>query len=212
LSLLAFRPSLNSPGVFDDSPDHASSVWGVYTTKEHKRSGVDLYYLGIDRKTSTFQAGSGREQRQTVGVRFADVRGGWDQDSEAAFQLGAFAGRPIRAWTATTYAGYTFTGSSQMKYRTAVDAGVASGNHNPSSGSFGTFNALFPKGAYFGYANFVGPYNVQVIRPSLRITSPSERLIVWPTLSCSGGKVDEMECIPSPLYWYNRVLLGMPST
>jgi hypothetical protein len=124
-----------------------------------------------------------------------------DQDSEAAFQLGAFAGRPIRAWTATTYAGYTFTGSSQMKYRTAVDAGVASGNHNPSSGSFGTFNALFPKGAYFGYANFVGPYNVQVIRPSLRITSPSERLIVWPNIELlwRQSRRDGMYSIPAVL-------------
>lgn len=183
LNLLAFKPSVNSPGIFDDSSDHASSVWGVYATKEHKLSALDLYYLGIDRKTSTFQAGTGREQRQTLGVRFTDLRHGWDHDSEAAFQFGTFSERPIRAWTITTYTGYTFINrSSQMSYRIAVDAGIASGNHNPSHGSFGTFNALFPKGAYFGSANFIGPYNVQVIRPSLRITSPSERLVIWPNI------------------------------
>jgi Alginate export len=69
-----------------------------------------------------------------------------------------------------------------MSYRIAVDAGIASGNHNLGHVAFGTFNALFPKGAYFGSANFIGPYNVQVIRPSLRITSPSKRIVIWPNI------------------------------
>jgi hypothetical protein len=183
LNLLAFKPSVNSPGIFDDSPNHASSVWGIYATREDKRSALDLYYLGIDRKSSTFQAGTGREQRQTVGIRFADVRRGWDYDSEAAFEFGTFAERPIRAWTITTYSGYTLTNhSNQMSYRIAIDAGIASGNHNLNRGAFGTFNALFPKGAYFGFANFIGPYNIQVIRPSLRITPPLKRLTLWPNI------------------------------
>lgn len=202
VSLLAFRPSVNAIGVFDDPPDHSSSIWGAYATKGHEQSALDLYYLGIDRKTATFQVGTGREQRDTLGIRYAKVQRGWDYDSEAAFQFGTFLGRPIRAWTATTYTGYTFKSlSRQTSYRVAIDAGIASGNHNNNHGAFGTFNALFPKGAYFGYANFIGPYNVQVIRPSLRVTSLSTRITVWPNIEMlwRQSRQDGLYSIPAVL-------------
>lgn len=202
MNFLVFTPSINSPGVFDDSPDHASSVWGVYANKKHEQASLDLYYLGIDRKVATFQAGTGREKRHTLGIRFAGSRHGWDHDSETAFQFGTFAARPIAAWTVTTYTGYTFGGhSGQISYRLAVDAGIASGNHNPTSGVFGTFNALFPKGAYFGYANFVGPYNVQVVRPSFRITSLSKHIVIWPNVEAlwRQSREDGIYSIPATL-------------
>lgn len=202
IQLLAFRPSITSPGTFDDPPNHASLVWGVYATKTHERAILDLYYFGIDRKNSTFQAGTGREQRQTLGARYAGEGHRWDHDSEAVFQFGTFAGRPIRAWTITTYTGYTLVSRrSQMSYRVAVDAGIASGNHNPNRGAFGTFNALFPKGAYFGYANFIGPYNVQIVRPSFRITSPSKRIVIWPNIAMlwRQSRQDGMYAIPAML-------------
>jgi Alginate export len=145
---------------------------------------LDIYYLGIDHKVATFQAGSGREQRESVGVRLADVRGPWDSDSEAIFQFGTFAYRPIRAWTVTSNSGYTIRSSKgqEIDYRLGLDAGIASGNHKPTQGAFGTFNALFPKGAYFGEANFIGPYNIQDIRPSLRVTLPQRRIVIWPNV------------------------------
>jgi hypothetical protein len=138
--------------------------------------------LGINHKVATFQTGSGREQRESVGVRLAVPRGHWDSDSEAVFQFGTFADRPIRAWTATSNSGYTIRSrkGQPTDYRLGLDAGIASGNHNPTTGTFNTFNALFPKGAYFGEANFIGPYNIQDIRPSLRVTMPRRRIVIWP--------------------------------
>lgn len=182
-NVLALKYSENNAGILDDYPDHSFSVWGVYATRHIHRNEVpalDLYYLGIDHKRSTFQAGSGREQRQAVGLRFAGVRGNWDHDSEAIFQFGDFASRPIRAWTATTNSGYTFRPRQKIEYRVGLDSSIASGNHNPTKGAFGTFNALLPKGAYFGEANFIGPHNIQVVRPSVRVTIPRKRVVIWP--------------------------------
>jgi hypothetical protein len=182
-NFFAVRPSLNLAGIFDDVPDHTSALWGVYVTRKRHSATLDLYYFGTDHKSVRFQAATGREQRKTLGARFADARGGWDYDSEFVFQFGSFAGRPIKAWTATTYTGYTLTRhSSSTQYRLAVDTGVASGNRNGVQGTFGTFNALFPRGAYFGYANFIGPYNVIALRPSFRITFPSLHLTIWPNV------------------------------
>jgi len=201
-NLLAVRPSLSSPGIFDDLPDHTVSLWGVYSTRQREQQAFDIYYLGIDRKSATFQAGTGREQRQTIGVRFANAHQGWDYDSELVYQFGSFAGRTISAWTITTYTGYTLPhDTSRTQYRIAVDTGVASGNRNPTRGAFGTFNALFPRGAYFGYANFLGPYNVSVIRPSLRIQSTSRKLTIWPNIEFlwRQSKQDGIYSIPAVL-------------
>jgi hypothetical protein len=187
VNFLALKYSENNQGIFDDYPNHAFSVWGIYATRHHHRDAaptLDIYYLGIDHKMATFQAGSGREQRESVGVRLADVRGYWDSDSEAIVQFGTFAYRPIRAWTVTSNSGYTISSrkGQEIDYRLGLDAGIASGNHNPTKGAFGTFNALFPKGAYFGEANFVGPYNVQDIRPSVRVTIPQRRIVIRPNV------------------------------
>jgi len=187
VNLLALKYSESNQGIFDDYPNHALSVWGVYATRHHHRDAaptLDIYYLGIDQKVATFQAGSGGEQRESIGVRLADVRGHWDSDSEAIIQFGTFADRPIRAWTVTSNSGYIISSrkGQEIDYRLGLDAGIASGNHNPSKGAFGTFNALFPKGAYFGEANFVGPYNVQDIRPSVRVTIPQRRIVIWPNV------------------------------
>ena len=206
VNVLAVKYSESNQGVFDDYPDHAFSVWGIYATR-HDHPGdaprLDLYYLGIDHKAATFQAGSGREQRESVGVRLADVRGHWDSDSEAVFQFGTFARRPIRAWTVTSNSGYTIRSQKgqEIDYRVALDAGIASGNHNPTQGAFGTFNALFPKGAYFGEANFIGPYNIQDIRPSLRITLPRRRIVIWPNVEMlwRQSRQDGIYSIPAAL-------------
>jgi hypothetical protein len=185
VNVLALKYSENNHGIFDDYPDHAFSVWGIYATRHDHRDDaptLDIYYLGIDHKVATFQAGSGREQRESVGVRLAGARGHWDHDSEAVFQFGTFAYRPIRAWTVTSNSGFTIRSrkGQEIDYRLGFDGGIASGNHNPTKGAFGTFNALFPKGAYFGEANFIGPYNIQDIRPSLRVTMPQRRIVIWP--------------------------------
>lgn len=202
-NVFAVRPSISAPGIFDDSPDHTYSLWGVYATRKQNQQNFDLYYLGIDRKSAAFQAGTGREQRHTLGMRFADAHRGWDYDSEFAYQFGSFATRPISAWTATTYTGYTFARQTRgTQYRLAVDTGIASGNHGSTAqGSLGTFNALFPRGAYFGYANFIGPYNVTVVRPSLRITSPTKHLTIWPNIEMlwRQSKYDGVYSIPAVL-------------
>jgi hypothetical protein len=202
-SVLAFRPSINAIGVFDDAPDHASSLWGVYATdKQTSNTTLDLYYLGFDRKSATFQGATGREQRETLGIRYAGERRSLDHDSEFAYQFGSLANRSIQAWTVTTYTGFTMRSKQNgTAFRVAIDTGIASGNHNPDRGTFGTFNALFPRGAYFGYANFIGPYNVQVIRPSFRITSPASRLVVWPNVEWlwRQSKQDGVYSIPAVL-------------
>jgi len=57
----AAKPAETGRGSFADSPDHTRSFWGIYGVRALpvlREGHVDLYYLGLDRKHATFDAGS----------------------------------------------------------------------------------------------------------------------------------------------------------
>lgn len=184
--LLATKYSESNPGVFDDSPNHAYSFWGLYTTHPLfalKGTNVDLYYFGTDKKSAKFAQGIGREQRETVGTRISGRHDRFDYDTEGTFQFGRFGSGNIRAWALATNSGYTFGDSSpSVKLRVALEGGVASGDHNLHDNTLGTFNALFPKGAYFNEAELLGPYNIVHLRPNVKVEL-NHHLTVWPDAS-----------------------------
>lgn len=169
--IFATKPAETDVGFFDDSPDHRRSFWGVYATRPFNvlpNGNIDLYYLGLDRKQATFDQGSGREQRHSIGARLWGSPKPWDYNFESLFQWGRFGSGNIRAWTVSSDTGYTFL-SWQFKPRLGLKADVASGDGNPNDRSLGTFNALFPKGAYFSEADLIGPANFMDLHPSVAL-------------------------------------------
>jgi hypothetical protein len=156
----ALRPDEDNPGFFDNAPESAVSFWGVYATRSlPRKTSLDLYYLGLDRKAATFQRGTAQEVRQSLGARIsrpiATEHSGWDYDDEGLLQFGTFGSGNIRAWTIATETGYRFP-TMPLKPRFSVKADISSGDH-PSSNNLGTFNPLFPKGNYFGVLATTGP-------------------------------------------------------
>ncbi len=165
----ATKPVETAQGVFDDSPDHTRSFWGLYGVRPFRllpKGNLDLYYLGVDRKRARFDAGAGREQRHSAGARVWGKTDSWDYNYECVFQWGRFGSGNIRAWTTASDTGYR-TQSLKFKPRFAIKADIASGDRNPTDGTLGTFNALFPRGAYFSEADLLGPYNLMDLHPSI---------------------------------------------
>lgn len=162
---LALRPSQTNPGIFDNSPDFRQSLWGVYATRSGGALGLDVYYLGLDRKRREFNAGTGRELRHSFGGRLFGVAGNWDFDYEGVWQLGEFGAGNINAWTTASNTGYTFR-HLPLSPRFGFKADVASGDRDPNDDTLGTFNAMFPKGAYFSQADLLGPYNLVDLHPT----------------------------------------------
>jgi hypothetical protein len=78
---------------------------------------VDFYYLGFLDAAATYNSGTGRELRHTIGSRFfgsKEVRGGTvDWNYEAILQFGSFDSQrgngSILAWSVGTETGYTLT-------------------------------------------------------------------------------------------------------
>jgi hypothetical protein len=161
LEVLAARPRLPRPGVFDDEANDGQALWGVYATSGENWlliGALDFYYLGFEDDVGAFAQGTAREQRHSVGVRFHGSERGWDWNWEAIYQFGSFGDGNISAWTIATETGFTFE-DRPWRPRVALSGNIASGDDDPTDSHLGTFNALFPRGNYFSEAAVLGPRN-----------------------------------------------------
>ncbi|BCS32653.1 alginate export family protein [Luteitalea sp. TBR-22] len=160
-----------APGVFDDASDTGRSLWGLYAVRydDRRQRGVDLYYLGYRRAAATFDQGSGRELRHSVGARAWGSRGALDYNVEGVVQAGRFARADIRAWTLASDVGYRLD-TSPGWVRVGMRTDVTSGDRDRDDDRLGTFNPLFPKGAYFGLIASAGPSNHSDLHPQVSIT------------------------------------------
>jgi hypothetical protein len=173
----AVRPDVDKPGFFDNAPNHSVGFWGVYGVRPLKKNiFLDTYYLGLDRKTATFNRGTGQEVRHTIGGRLsrpiAEKKASWDFDYEALWQFGTFGSANIRAWTVASETGYRLP-NVRLKPRFSAKADVSSGD-DPRTNTLGTFNPLFPKGNYFGVLATAGPGPINFIdvHPRAEATLP----------------------------------------
>lgn len=165
----ATKPAETNPGVFDDSPDHTRTFWGGYAVRPWKvlpGGYIDIYYMGIARRTGRFDQGSARETRHSVGTRLWGGKAGWDYNYEMVFQWGAFGHGNIRAWTVASDNGYTLR-HARFEPRLDLKADMTSGDRDPSNQNLQTFNAMFPKGIYFGEITLIGPANLIDLQPSV---------------------------------------------
>jgi hypothetical protein len=162
----AVRPDLDNPGFFDNAPNHKTGFWGVYANRPSpQKTSVEVYYMGLDRKSATFERGTAQEVRHSFGTRIsrpiATSKAGWDFDDEGLYQVGTFGTGNIRAWTVGTETGYRLP-NAPLKPRFSMKADISSGDH-PDSNSLGTFNPIFPKGNYFGVLATTGPGPINFI-------------------------------------------------
>lgn len=174
LDLMALRPVQNRPGAFDDRGESGSHLWGAYATTAHGRGPGqwDLYLLDYRREGARFASGSGTERRRTAGARWFGQSGALDWNTELVAQGGelrtAAGALDIRAWTLATDTGWRWT-SLRLQPRLGLKADIASGDGNRRDARLGTFNALFPKSAYFSEASLLAPANLMDLQPTLTL-------------------------------------------
>lgn len=162
VSLLAARPVQPGPDSFDDAGSKAKALWGAYASLPE----LDFYYLGYRNRLARFGGVTGREVRHSIGLRSHGVRGDWHWNVEGVAQFGHFEGQKIAAWTLATEVGRSlpalaFAPDATLRFN------IVSGDGKAGDGKIGTFNALFPKGKYFGELSPVGPTNIINLNPRI---------------------------------------------
>jgi Alginate export len=115
------RPVQVTPDPLDNLSSADQQLWGIYATRSLRdflpslpNGMADFYYLGFFDAAATYNSGTGRELRHTIGSRFfgsKEVRGGtFDWNYEAILQFGSFDSQrgngSILAWSVGTETGY----------------------------------------------------------------------------------------------------------
>lgn len=161
------RPVAIGGGDFDDATSKTRRLAGIYATIVPAAGiGIDAYWLGYQNEQARFTERVGRETRDTFGLRFFGKRGELGWNWEAMLQRGHFDRDPIRAWSLATETAWSFP-QTPLKPRLRLRGNIASGDRDPADGKLGTFNALFPKGKYFGELSPIGPRNIMNLHPSV---------------------------------------------
>jgi hypothetical protein len=171
------RPVLQERGLLNDNSNREQAFWGVYASTPiiaQLRASIDVYYLGLDRTQTRYEAGIDDETRHSVGARLWGRPDHWDYDFEAVYQFGTWGDVDISAWTMASNTGYTWKNLAWTP-RLGLKANIASGDTDASDDRLGTFNALFPRNNYFNDANLVTPANFFDLHPSVQI-SPIQML------------------------------------
>lgn len=168
----AYRPVANELGHFNDRSDRSRKAFGLYATRALPEigpiSGLDLYWIGYERENARFESGVADERRHTLGTRFFGSLDDWSWNHEAMLQLGSFGREDILAWSVATETRYTFS-SVPLRPFLELKANIISGDHGPGK-RLGTFNALFPKGKYFGEIGLIGPANLVNLHPVVGVS------------------------------------------
>lgn len=152
---------------FDDRTSQTRRLDGVYATITPASGiGIDVYWLGYENEEARFADSTARETRDSFGLRFFGKRGHLGWNWEAMLQRGHFDGDPIRAWSLATETAWNLP-HVPFKPRLRLRANIASGDRDSEDTKLGTFNALFPKGKYFGELSPIGPRNIVNIHPGV---------------------------------------------
>ena len=184
LDVFYFRPVQVEKYTWDNN-DGRTNFSAIYDTMalpgvfETAKTTLSLYGFALNTnhvsKYADF-AGTGSENRYTIGSELSARPGDWDLDLEVDYQLGNFAdptigrNQSIGAFSIATEEGYTFKGMG-MTPHLFVGFDLATGDHNPNNGHLGTFNQLFPTAHnFFGYMDYIGRQNIVQVHPGVDLT------------------------------------------
>lgn len=174
LDAMALRPVDNRMGAFDDRSDAGQFLVGSYATWQQGRAGngLDLYLLGYGRDDARFATATGDERRRSLGARWFALQPRWDSNVELVAQRGTLSraqgNLAIRAWTLASDSGLRWP-ARRWQPRLGLKLDIASGDRDAGDGRLGTFNAMYPKSAYFSEASLLAPANLIDVQPTLTL-------------------------------------------
>ncbi|MCF2446610.1 alginate export family protein [Dyadobacter sp. CY345] len=156
--------------IIDDRfMDFSSQLWGSYIADNlpGQHPGLDFYYLGV-KNNAVFVDESGIEKRHSFGTRIWKKGTMLNYDFEAVYQFGNISKSKIRAWTVS------LNTSARLKLNSynpvlGLKTELVSGDKNYDEHQVNTFNPLYPRGAYFGLASLIGPYNLTDLHPYIQL-------------------------------------------
>lgn len=187
IDAFAVRPVTDKIGYFDDVSTRGEALWGVYATGHPEwlhGYALDLFSLGNVMPDVKIEAGPGKEHTLTTGLRWYGHAGSFDSDIDLIGQVGRLRSKRVRAFGVHGDAGWTFQ-AHDWQPRVGARIDVLSGTRHPDGNTVGTFNALYPKNAYFTEASIEAPANLMLggvsfgVRPAKALSVSYEVDGLW---------------------------------
>ncbi len=163
---LSYPVEIEPYGFDNKALQNNEVVWGTYNTLKWNKFNynLDFYYLGQYRDQVLYQLGISEETRHSLGTRQFGNHNNFFYDLELVYQFGEFGNTTISAWTASLKTSYEFELlglPSEVRFKSEY----VSGDQNSTDNRLNIFNALYPRGAYFGRVAQFGPANLIDIHP-----------------------------------------------
>ena len=171
ISIFGARPVTIDQGYFDNQSKSTLSFWGLYGTRQNLSSkfsfNIDLYYLGLYNRDSTYDQGQEKENRHTTGTRLWGKEKNFDYNFEFLYQFGTFGLGSIYAYALASDTGYTIQLSKSYKVRLSLRADIYSGDDDPKDADLNSFNPFFPKGKHISQLASNGLINQRDLHPRI---------------------------------------------
>lgn len=156
--------------VFDNEAfDFQETIMGIYTAMPlNESTNLDIYALYQMDDQVTYNAAPEDERRISLGIRHHGEIKSFRFDNEFVYQFGKFGNQDISAWT------ISFKLENQTKmfgknFNIGVKTELISGDKDANDNRQNTFDALYPRGAYFGRVARFGPANLIDIHPYINV-------------------------------------------
>ena len=164
-------PVQPQPDSFDnDFLEFDETFSGVYsTTQLNSSSGLDVYFLYQKDNNVTYNNGIANERRASVGVRHFGNYKSLTFNNEFVYQFGSFGSQNISAWTLSFHL-ENKTPLFAHDFNIGLKTELISGDRNNEDNTLNTFDALYPRGAYFGRVARFGPSNLIDLHPYINTT------------------------------------------
>lgn len=161
-----FIPVEPEPGTFDNGHGTFDETFsGLYATVHFADDNhLDAYVLYQKEDGATYQSGTDNERRMSLGIRHFGNHKGLTYNNEVVYQLGSFGDQDVSAWTLSLQ-----VEGELALWGKAIGVGIKteamSGDTNGTDANLNTFDALYPRGAYFGRVARFGPSNLIDVHP-----------------------------------------------
>jgi hypothetical protein len=154
---------------FDDFSNRHLIFSGVRAQRQvTSTSELSVSLSDFQQDNVHFLAGSGNEERKNVDIHYNGKASNFDWDIEGMKQGGSIGAKNVNAWAFGSLTGLTLSDVTWTP-RFGIQLDAASGDHNLSDNSVGTFNPLFPNGYYVTLSGYTGYTNFIHFKPSLTL-------------------------------------------
>ncbi len=134
------------------------------TTRFNNSSALDTYIFYQKDNGVIYNNLQGSERRSSFGLRYFGSINSLKFNNEVVYQFGSMENQNISAWTISLQL-ENKTKVHNHFYNLGIKSEIISGDRNKNDNTLNTFDALYPRGAYFGRVARFGPSNLIDIHP-----------------------------------------------